>query len=454
MTQSQGTPYHSAGDILVGRFKLLRPLGKGAMGDVWLAEDAALEGDLVACKLVAGPLARGPRAIACLKREVLLTRRLRHPNILAVYSFWESGGGSGTADVSFITMEYVGCRSLDELLRERGEPFTPGELIPWLGQICGALSYAHRLGILHRDIKPANILITEDGSVRVCDFGIARTVDDVRNIAGEDDISGTMVFMSPEQLLGEPIDHRSDIYSLAASVYELLSGRPPFAENALAGRIHGLPVEPVSHLPAQINQILLRALERNPKDRFASCGQFYQALSAAAGNTECQTEAKIAPSDAPTVTVERPARRARLGAILIEAGAINAAQLKEALRVQTVRGGSLGKILEQLGYLDDEGLANALESQLRLPRAIFDAISPNGITREFDLENKCAVLDVTDTGAVVAMADPLDFAAINKLEERFGVIQIRVATESEILRALNAGREKDHKDLKAAREGE
>ncbi|MFA6243014.1 MAG: serine/threonine-protein kinase, partial [Candidatus Hydrogenedentales bacterium] len=140
---------------------LVRPIGQGSVGAVWLAKDTQLNDEPVACKVLTPTFADDRRAISDLKREVLLTRRLRHPNIVAIHSFWDADGDR------FITMEYIPGLNLAQRMKERGSPYGLAEAMPWIEQICHALAYAHAQGILHRDVKPANVLLGAGGSVRL-----------------------------------------------------------------------------------------------------------------------------------------------------------------------------------------------------------------------------------------------------------------------------------------------
>jgi len=437
---SSGVDTHGPGDMLAGRFRLVQPLGRGAMGSVWLTHDTRMDDEPIACKLVTGPLLQDERTIACLKREVLLTRRLRHPCIVAVYTFWEDDAAC------FITMEYVPGQSLATLLAQRDKPFAPIEILPWIAQICGALDYAHDRGVLHRDVKPSNILTAADGAIRLVDFGIARMLDDVRNRIGAADASGTVVFMSPEQLLGEAVDRRSDIYSLAATVYEMLAGRPPFSDGRIIARISTEAAEPVAHLPAAINDVLLRGLAKSPADRHGRCEEFLAALSAAAKYApaaECAPLRWTLPDDT-TVRMPLPLHvgcHVRLGSLLVDAGAITPAQLDEALALQAQSHERIGGILCRLGYATDASVARALESQLRVPLVSLEreVVEPGAaalITRQFALANRCLPLRRTAAGLAVAMADPLDFAAINRLEQICGAVDVRIAIECELIAAI------------------
>ena len=179
------------GMVLAGRFQLVQHLDHGGLGDIWLAEDRLLDHEPIACKLLREDVVQDGRAVAELKREVLLTRRLRHPNIIGIYTFWESN------QTPFITMEYVPGADLGDALHGRKRPFAPGEVRAWFEQLAGALDYAHGQGVLHRDVKPGNILLDEHQKVRLSDFGIARMAHELRARSGHEFTAGTILYMSP-----------------------------------------------------------------------------------------------------------------------------------------------------------------------------------------------------------------------------------------------------------------
>ena len=441
------SPDHlESGDLLAERFRLDRPLGQGAMGRVWLAHDIHLNDDPVACKLMAGALNEDRRAIAYLKREVLLTRRLRHVSIVGVYTFWDVEG------LRFITMEYVPGRNLSDILNTRDEPFSLEEALPWVGQISQALDYAHEQGVLHRDVKPANVLLGDDGMARLADFGIARTLSDMKNRITGGVTCGTVMFMSPEQLLGESVDTRSDLYSLAASVYELLAGSPPFYTGSIVAQIQSKPAPRIHHLSDGANAALLRALSKKPGERHPSCSAFFEDLAAAVRERPSGAPApqgldpdRITDPDTETVKLDPEDLASfpdRVGMLLLEAGALTAAQLEEALAAQQQTDERLGVILKRLGYIDETAMARALEQQLRIPYlaladAQFDPEVTGLIGAAFAKTRKCVPLHRVGGRALVAMADPLDFNTLNVLEEIYGgQVVLRIATDSDIAAAI------------------
>lgn len=441
------------GNLLAGRFRLLRTLGRGAMGTVWLARDEHLDEEAVACKFLSGTLVRDRQAISSLKREVLLARRLRHPHIIAVHTFWDVDG------LNFITMEYVDGTDLAHALNERDGPFPIHEVLPWVRNLCNALDFAHDQGVLHRDLKPANFLLGSDGLVRLADFGIARTMSDLQQRFSGGTTCGTVMFMSPEQLMGDPVDRRSDLYSMAASVYEMLAGLPPFHKGAIVAQVQWKPAPPIAHLSEAVNRVLLKALSKKPEDRQASCGAFANELEEAAtiGQGTKTDERKrdalpvgvrtgaVKSSQATTVrlnTLNGPGGLDRLGALLVEAGAITPEELDGALEAQERTGERLGRILIRMGCTDEVAMALALERQLRIPfvpleHEHFDPKIVRIVSQEFAREHKCVPVRQVGDMILLTMADPLDFDTINAIEAICGQqVIMRIATESDILSAV------------------
>ncbi|MDQ1256111.1 MAG: Non-specific serine/threonine protein kinase [Candidatus Hydrogenedentes bacterium] len=454
------------GSMLAGRFRLERHLGRGGLGDVWMAYDVQLDDDPVACKILRDDLFYDRRAIADLKREVLLTRRVRHPHILAVYTVWD------TPERRFITMEYIEGHNLMEALIKRHTPFPVDQVLPWVQQVCQALDFAHAQQILHRDVKPGNILLDKSGDVWLADFGIARTAQEVRTRFTGEMTSGTLLFMSPEQLLGERLDGRSDLYSLAATIYELVKGTPPFFEGSIIMQIQMKPVPPVPHLGEEVNAVLLKALSKTPSQRQSSCGEFCAEFTEAVQKWVAQhpspvtLDTEIAPHrsfntwnpDAETVQLHLTGteeHHPRIGMLLVDAGIVTAEQLEEALRIQEQTQAQLGTVLVNLGYVAEEVISDAVGEQLQVPFVKLDEqeFDPD-VTRLISgriarLRRSIPIRREGDC-IVVAMADPLDLGALNELErvckER---VDVRIAPDSVIKRVIehiygpDSGQEED-----------
>jgi eukaryotic-like serine/threonine-protein kinase len=267
---------------LVGKtiksYRIISPLGKGGMGEVYLAEDTRL-GRRVALKFLSNELVGDEWAKRQLVKEAKAVASLDHQNICPVYGIEEE------EDHRFIVMQYVEGRTLSVLIRERS--LKPQQILPVAQQIAGALAEAHQHGIVHRDIKPGNIIITPSGQAKVLDFGLAKLIrsegvnDDAQSIPSRTGIlAGTISYMSPEQLRGEALDGRSDIFSFGILLHELLAGRNPFAcssEAETISAILGNTPAPLTRLPPQfprnIGRIVSKCLQKRPSDRYRSAAE-------------------------------------------------------------------------------------------------------------------------------------------------------------------------------------
>jgi serine/threonine protein kinase len=213
--------------VIAGRYELGRRLGIGGMSTVQLALDRRLERH-VAVKLLAEHLADDPAFVSRFRREALAAARLVHPNVVQVFDF----GFDEAAHHHFIVMEAVPGRSCAELLRERGH-LDVEEAVEIVAQACRGLDYAHRNGVVHRDVKPGNLLVTDDGVVKLADFGIAKATEQ-SSITQVGSVLGTAAYLAPEQARGEESGPRSDLYSLGVVAYQLLSGRLPYEAASLS----------------------------------------------------------------------------------------------------------------------------------------------------------------------------------------------------------------------------
>src|SRR5262249_29714235 len=214
----------ASGQVVFGRFKLVKVLGRGGMGIVWLARDEELERD-VALKFLPDLMIQDRALLDQLKHETKRSLELTHPHIVRIHDFVHDER-SGC-----ISMEYVDGETLSNLRAEKEQKiFEPHEIAGWISQLCDALDYAHnRAKVIHRDLKPSNLMVNQRGDLKITDFGIARSLaDSATRLTGEQGRSGTLVYMSPQQLNGERSTHFDDIYSLGATIYELLSSKPPF----------------------------------------------------------------------------------------------------------------------------------------------------------------------------------------------------------------------------------
>ena len=259
----------SVGTVLGGRYRIQSTLGTGGMAVVYKAEDAIL-GRCVALKTLHRRYAEEPSFRSRFKQEARVMASLDHENIVKVYDICQEG------EVPFIVAEYVEGQDVGSVLKgtpegRLGERFTRG----LVGQLLEALEYAHRCGVVHRDVKPSNILITQEGAVKVADFGIARLVEE-KEAGRPGEIIGSARYMSPEQLRGEQTTPRSDLYSVGILLYHCLTGRPPFSgdtKSVARQQIHKDPTPPRTlnrTISPVIEAVIIRALAKNPEDRYPS----------------------------------------------------------------------------------------------------------------------------------------------------------------------------------------
>jgi outer membrane protein OmpA-like peptidoglycan-associated protein len=273
----------------LGEFRILRTIGRGGMGIVYEAEQPSLR-RRIALKVLPPALARDPRFTARFRREAEAAGRLRHPNIIPVYSVGEVGG------TPFFAMEMVDGLSLAAVIRARAAGKPEGEAPggrPWrawvvevASKVADALECAHREGILHRDVKPSNVLLEPDGTPRLTDFGLAMDLE-AAGLTQPGESPGTLPYMSPEQAARreQPLDGRTDVYSLGVTLYEALTLRLPYAGATLPDVIvalHRGDVVPPRRLdpgmPPELEEVLLRALRREPKERYATAAEFAEDL--------------------------------------------------------------------------------------------------------------------------------------------------------------------------------
>jgi eukaryotic-like serine/threonine-protein kinase len=258
------------GTLFAGRYRLERKLGSGGMADVWLAEDTEL-GRHVAIKILHERYANDEQFVERFRREATHAAGLSHQSIVSIY---DRGASNGSY---YIVMEYVEGRTLKELILSRG-PCPVPVAISYTRQILAALRYAHRNGIIHRDIKPHNVIVDREGRAKVADFGIARAGTSQMTEAGS--IIGTAQYLSPEQARGAPVDESSDLYSTGVVLYELLTGTVPFTGETpveTAMKHLAAPPQPPSELrneiPDDLDLVVLRALAKEPADRYRTAGE-------------------------------------------------------------------------------------------------------------------------------------------------------------------------------------
>ncbi|MDR0782787.1 MAG: Stk1 family PASTA domain-containing Ser/Thr kinase [Propionibacteriaceae bacterium] len=269
-------------DNLIGDRYLLGPLlGRGGMAEVRRARDTRLERD-VAVKRLKADLAGDPIFQERFRREAHAAAGLNHPNIVSVFDTGESFDEASGLMIPYIVMELVVGHTLRELLHD-GRKIQPLKALELTQYVLDALDYSHRHGIVHRDIKPANIMLTNSGQVKVMDFGIARAVSDTAaSMTQTASVIGTPQYLSPEQIRGETVDRRSDLYSTGCLLYELLTGKPPFEGDSPVSlayqHVRSTPVPPSEVDPlitAQMDAVCLKALAKGPGDRYQNAPEMH-----------------------------------------------------------------------------------------------------------------------------------------------------------------------------------
>ncbi len=257
-------PSFAPGEVFAGRYRMVARIGRGGMGDVWRGEDLVLDTP-VALKVIYSTAAADRERIL---NEVRLARQITHPAVCRVFDVGEAAGGI------FYSMELVKGEDLSALLRRVGR--LPSEkVIDIARQLCGGLAAAHAQGVLHRDLKPANVLIDDNGRVRITDFGIAI----LRADATRHTLTGTPAYMAPEQrALGSPLSERTDVYSLGLLLYDLLVGEHAFVRGGKAQALPPAPSTLVPNVHPQLEQVVMQAISRDPRDRPASALEIVASL--------------------------------------------------------------------------------------------------------------------------------------------------------------------------------
>jgi serine/threonine protein kinase len=289
------------GSVIATRYEVLSPLGKGGMGMVYKAHDRMLD-ETVAIKVLRSEFANTAEMAQRFRHEIKLARKVSHRNVCRIHEYGEDGG------VRYISMEYVEGTDLKQLTREKGGWLGPEEAFDVAIQAADGLQAIHDVGIIHRDLKTSNIMRDATGRVRLMDFGIAKIEGSDRSSAGgglttAGQIMGTPEYMSPEQCLGDKIDHRSDLYALGVAVYEIFTGSVPFRGDTPVATLFKHIQDPVpfegpiaGRIPLAAVPVLRKALAKNRADRFANAAEMAEALRRALQ----QTLAGVPEDAAPT----------------------------------------------------------------------------------------------------------------------------------------------------------
>ncbi|MBP2364754.1 Stk1 family PASTA domain-containing Ser/Thr kinase [Pseudonocardia parietis] len=262
--------------LLSERYELGEPLGYGGMAEVHRGLDTRLGRD-VAVKVLRADLARDPQFQLRFRREAQNSASLNHPAIVAVYDTGEIESEFGP--LPYIVMEFVDGQTLREIVKTQG-PLSQQRVVEVLADVCAALDFSHRHGIIHRDVKPANVMINGVGAVKVMDFGIARALGEGQNVTQTAAVIGTAQYLSPEQARGEAVDARSDVYAAGCVLFELLTGEPPFTGDTPVAVAYQhvredprAPSELNPSVPPALDAVALKALSKNPANRYQSSAE-------------------------------------------------------------------------------------------------------------------------------------------------------------------------------------
>ncbi|WP_024801363.1 Stk1 family PASTA domain-containing Ser/Thr kinase [Nocardia sp. BMG51109] len=306
------TPKH-----LSSRYELGEIIGFGGMSEVHKARDERLGRD-VAIKVLRADLARDPTFYLRFKREAQNAAALNHPAIVAVYDTGEAEVDGGP--LPYIVMEYVDGDTLRDMVRGKG-PLLPRRAMEIIADVCAALDFSHKNGIVHRDMKPANIMINRQGAVKVMDFGIARAIADSSNpMTQTAAVVGTAQYLSPEQARGETVDARSDVYSVGCVLYEILTGEPPFTgDSPVAVAYQHVREDPrlpsLVHpgVPRELDSVILKAMAKNPANRYQTAAEMRADLIRVLGGQKPQAPMVMTDEDRTTIlgSTEPPPRTYR-----------------------------------------------------------------------------------------------------------------------------------------------
>jgi serine/threonine-protein kinase len=287
---------------VVGNYRITQKIGEGGMGAVFKGIDLMLERE-VAIKMLRPELAQQPDVVERFRSEAVTLAKLNHPNIATLYAFLRHGNDF------FMVMEFVQGYTLDSLIRRNGA-MPVDHAVTLFCQALEGIGRAHKLGIVHRDIKPANVMLTsEDGAIKVMDFGIARVLGTAR-MTRQGNIVGTIEYMSPEAIKGEEADARTDIYSLGILLFEMLTGRLPFISDTEFGmmmaQIEQAPPPPTSfapQVPLGVERAIMRALAKKAEARFQTASEFREALQTGLQTAFAPTRAMSSVNPPPPTRV-------------------------------------------------------------------------------------------------------------------------------------------------------
>jgi eukaryotic-like serine/threonine-protein kinase len=297
----------------IGRYEILEMVGRGGMGVLYRARDPILERD-VAVKMMHVDFSTDDTARERFQREARAVARLQHRNVVTIHELGEIDG------MPYIVMEFLSGKDLDALLKE-GRPMSLVQKLDIAIQLCDGLAYAHGQGIVHRDIKPGNVRVLEDATVKILDFGIAKFA--MSSVTQSGTVMGTPSYMPPEQVMGQPVDGRADLFSAGVLLYELLSGTKPFTGESPTAVVYQImhteakPIaEAVPDLPEALSEIVGRALQKNPNDRYGNATEMASDLQTVKMMVDLPLNpGEAADPSAATMLLQGPPTRPKTGSV-------------------------------------------------------------------------------------------------------------------------------------------
>jgi formylglycine-generating enzyme required for sulfatase activity/serine/threonine protein kinase len=285
---------------LAGQYRIIKKIGEGGMGVVYLAEDTEMGNRPVAIKVLPPLLSRNIRAVENLRKEAITAIGLNHPNIIRLHGFHSDG------EIKFLVMEHIDGQTLEEkvIYSERGR-MNQEEILPVAEQIAAALDYAHnqKPPVFHRDLKPSNVMISKNGQVKLLDFGIAREMKDSYTRVTGQETSGTVPYMSPQQINGDPPNAAMDIYALGVTVYECLSGHTPFYTGDIKHQILNKRPAEIKDLPGHVNAALQKSLAKEASDRPATAADLVRMLQKSK-ITDAKVDTELPEAQAPPAAAD------------------------------------------------------------------------------------------------------------------------------------------------------
>ncbi len=313
----RSTPIFLPGQLAAERFQILKFLGRGGMGEVYQAQDQRLNAT-IAIKAIR-PETLSKVTVARLKQEVLLARRIAHPNVCRVFDIEQHKSKQPAQDILFLIMEYVEGPTLAEAIHSQGRMKTP-EALPILAQIARALAASHAAGVIHRDLKPSNVILARDAVLQssmravVTDFGVAKGLyhpdPGLDKLTGEGQVIGTATYMAPEQIEGANVSYATDIYALGLIMYELLAGARPFSETgpftSVTERLKGVPASPRKHAPEmglRLESLVLSCLAVRPEQRIQDAAVVARSLEELMEHPSRTTEVYVPPEQRPRLSI-------------------------------------------------------------------------------------------------------------------------------------------------------